>query len=152
MPTQRHRWLSQAAVVGVFFAVIAIGLIYAVFHLQVVRAPSSALPEAFKPPPPPTIEGYQAEVLSVFGPFMQQAVNINTQNLSSMDPVFASLIEKTQDSLLRVRVPASEREAHLSFVMLLDQWKRAVGGSRADQDRVSQATRGVAAANPWLLQ
>jgi hypothetical protein len=151
MPTQRHKWLSQAAVVGVFFAVIAIGLIYAVFHLQVVSAPSS-LPEAMKPLPPPTVEEYQTEVRSVFGPFLQQAANINVLDLASIDTVFVSLIEKTEDRLLRVRVPSAQRETHLSFVMLLEKWKRAVGGSQADQKQISQATKDVATANPWLLQ
>lgn len=153
MPTKHNRWLSQAAVVGVFFAVIAIGLIYAVFNMKVVSAPRTSLPAALRLPPPLTVSAYQAEAKSVFGPFMQQALRIGPADPAYADPVFSSLIQKTEDSLLRMeRLPSSVRDAHLSFVMLLEKWKRAVGGSRADQEQLARATRAVADANPWLLQ
>jgi len=140
-------------VVAAFFVVIAIGLTYAVFHLQMVPMNTTSVPEALKLPPPPTVEEYQQEVRSVFGPFLQQAVNVNSQNLAAVDSVFTDLVVKTQDRLLRVRVPSkSEQPAHLSFVLLLEQWKRALGGSRADQDQVSRATQEVLAASPWLTQ
>lgn len=137
--------------VAVFFAVIAIGLTYAVFNLKMVPVSKTPVPGALKLPPPPTVEEYQQEVRSVLGPFLQQAVNVDPKNLAAVDSVFTDLVVKTEDRLLRVRVP-SKSDAHVSFVMLLEKWKRALSGSRFDQDQVSQATREVLAASPWLTQ
>jgi len=148
MPTHRHKWLNELAVVAVFFAIVAIGLIYAIFNLDL--APSASPGEVVWAPKAPTLDEYRGEARTVLGPFLEQAAVADPDQLVETETVFKSLVDKTQERLLRLRVPAEAREAHLSFVLLLEQWRRALGGSAADQAKVSGMTEKVTAANPWL--
>ncbi len=149
MTTHHHKWLNELTVVGVFFAVIAIGLVYALFHLNLT--PTSPAQPAAPVVKAPTIEEYQSEARSVLAPFLEQAAAVDSGSLAAADEVFGALIDKTQERLLRVRVPAQARETHLSFVLLLEQWRRALKGSAADQDRAADMTVKLTSANPWLL-
>ncbi len=100
----------------------------------------------------PTTEEYQAEARGAMTPFLQEAVNVRKENFASMDPSMLDLATKTQDRMLDVRVPKDSRDAHLAFVLLLDQWKRALGGSKIDQKAVLKKTSQLIAENPWVLQ
>jgi hypothetical protein len=148
MPTPHKKWPNELTVVAVFFAVIAIGLVYALFHLTVTSAPGG-----FQAPPAvkaPTLGEYRSETKSVLAPFLAQAAAIRPEQIGPSATVFKDLVVKTQERLLRVRVPAEAREAHLSFVLLLEQWKRALQGSSADQAVVADMTAKVTSANSWL--
>jgi len=149
MPTHQRKWLSEMTVVAVFFAVIAIGLVYALFHLTASPSPSTL--QVVQPPvKAPTLSEYRSETKSVLAPFLAQASAVTPEQLETADPVFKDLVVKTQERLLRILVPAEARQAHLSFVLLLDQWKRALMGSSSDQARVVDMTAKVTSANPWL--
>ena len=54
--------------------------------------------------------------------------------------------------MLCVRVSKDSRDAHLAFVLLLDQWKRALGGSKIDQGEVLKKTSELVSENPWVLK
>ena len=60
------------------------------------------------------------------------------------------LIEMTQSRLLGMTVPASERDAHLSIVILLDQWRVALSGTQMDISGVVGRTDGLLFDYPWL--
>ncbi len=150
MTTHRHKWLNELTVVGVFFVVIAIGLVYALLNLDLGPASSGENPDAAAVRAP-TVEEYQGEARSVLTPFLEQAAAVDADGLAAADEVFQALIDKTQERLLRVRVPAQARETHLSFVLLLEQWRRALRGTAADQARAADMTVKLTSANPWLL-
>ncbi len=100
----------------------------------------------------PTTEAYQKETRDVMTPFLRQAANVQVQNFSADIPSMLELVTKTQELMLRVRVPKDSREAHLSFVLLLDQWKRALAGSKSDQAAVLAKTPELVAAHSWVMQ
>lgn len=150
MPSSRHKHPNELTVVAVFFAVIIIGSVYAI--LNITLAPDAATSQNKAPAvKPPTLAEYRGEAKVAFGPFLEQAAVFRADQFGAADQVFIDLIDKTQERLLRIRVPAGAREAHLSFVMLLDQWRRAFRGSGADRSLVSDSTSRVIAANPWLM-
>ncbi len=149
MKNKHDHWLNQLTVLGVFFAVVLIGLIYGLLNMDLtgLQQPLSAPVQ-----PAPTVEQYQADAEEILSPFLVQASKMTAADLASADPVLIDLVQKTQERLLRLRVPKEEKEAHLSFVLLLDQWRRALSGSSADQGSVLDNTHAVVSQNAWLSQ
>jgi len=136
-------------VVGVFFAVVAIGLVYALFHLEPSVSPSAQV--TAPAPSALTIDAYHQEAKSILAPFLEQAVNVAPENLADEGQTLKDLIGKTKDRLLRLsKLPKEARETHVAFVLLLDKWNRALSGSVSDQRTVVESTRQLVAANPWL--
>lgn len=101
-------------------------------------------------PVAPTPEEYEAAAKDVLAPFVAQGEQVDEAYFAGDVSAMQQLVEKTQERLLRVRVPADYRDSHLSFVLLLEQWKRALRGSVADQEVVVAKTKDLAAANPWV--
>lgn len=115
-------------------------------------AKNSSVPAAVMPPAP-TTEAYQAETRGVMTPFLQAAANMKKENFAvAADPAMLDLVNKTQERMLTVRVPKDSRDGHLAFVLLLDQWKRALGGSKIDQDAVLKKTPQLTDEYPWVMQ
>jgi len=149
MHTHQHKWFNESIVIAAFFAVIAFGLVYALFHMTTAPASPSSGGAAVLIKAP-SLSEYQSETRSVLAPFLEQAAAADPQRLGAADAVFGDLINKTEERLLRVRVPAEARDTHRSFVLFLEQWRRAAGGSKLDQDRVAAMTARIASENPWL--
>ena len=150
MPTHRHKWLNELTVVAVFFAIVAIGLIVTLFSLDLV--PESSLQgDVVQARKAPTVEEYRSEARDVLSPFLEQARMIGSDQAAYDETVFLGLVDKTQERLLRLIVPVQGQEAHLSFVLLLEQWRRAINGSVSDQAQAPDNTQKVIAANPWLM-
>jgi len=149
MNKHSHKWFNEMAVVAVFFLVVAAGLFYALFHLEIgPAAPTVNQPLAISSAP--TVSAYEHEADTVLAPFLEQAAKVGQAELASGDQDLLDLIGKTQDRLLRMIVPAERKDAHLKFVLLLEQWRRALNGSAADQKQVLASTQQVLADNPWL--
>ena len=111
----------------------------------------TSLTPQLEPRKAPTVAEYRAEARTVLSPFLEQAANMTEEDIGSGDAIVLGLVEKTQERLLNMIVPADERDAHLAFVLLLDQWKRALKGSAADIARVGDSTSGTVDAYPWVL-
>ena len=147
---KKQRFLvNEFTVFGVFIAIAMAGILYGLVVTMVSKAETAA----YVPPPAPkapTEEQYQAEARDVLTPFLTQTLSIEERDLAAPDPLVLELASKTQERLLRVRVPKQYREAHLVFVLLLDQWKRALSGSHADQEVVIDKTGEVLVSYPWV--
>lgn len=100
--------------------------------------------------PAPSEQEYKAEVASVLSPFLSSALKVQAEDFAMPPAELKDLAQKTQDRLLRVRVPKEFKDGHLSYVLLLDMWKRALGGSKADQAAVTSKTAETLDENPWL--
>ncbi len=137
-------------VLGAFAATTLAGLAYGAIS-GLSRA--DILPPSVPAPlVAPTQEEYRAETSGVMADFWEQSSRMTRADVKAPDPRFVDIVEKTQERLLRVRVPKDDRDAHLSFVLLLDQWKRALSGSVADQEKVFEKSEAVLTANPWVVQ
>lgn len=151
MARKTHHWLGgEMIVLGAFAATTLVGLAYGAIsglsHGDIVP------PAAPAPLVAPSQEEYRAETADVMADFWEQSSRMTRDDLKVPDPRFVDIVEKTQERLLRVRVPKDGRDAHLSFVLLLDQWKRALGGSAADQEKVFDKSEDVLTENPWIVQ
>ncbi len=122
---QEKAIFSRFAVVGVFVAVVLVGLGYGL--LIIVLDANLTEPKQSAVLQVPTVIEYRAEAGTVMAPFLGQIETLQMGAITEdAGEAIADLAGRTQDRLLRMRVPSSERDAHLSFVILLDQWKRAV--------------------------
>jgi hypothetical protein len=150
MNAKRNHWLGgEMIVLGAFASAVLVGLAYGVFATVVPR--DTPATEAVPVPVAPTQEEYRTEAVAVMADFWQQSANVTAEGLRNPDPRFVEIVTKTQERLLRVRVPKEDRDAHLTFVLLLDQWKRALNGSTLDQERVFEKSETVRTANPWIV-
>ncbi|MBI4457464.1 hypothetical protein HY633_00685 [Candidatus Uhrbacteria bacterium] len=156
--SRSHRsWLfTEFAVLGGFVMVAFIGYFVAIGSVLwpsfLESAPQQVQVEAS--PPAPSVEEYRASVANVAGPLLSQVRLLTDADLAAKGEVavsLSSLVGKTQERLLRVTVPNVERDTHLSLVLLLEQWKRALAGSKADGKVVRANTAKMIAAHPWLL-
>ena len=146
MEKRIHRLQNGLAISAVFFLVVAAGLAYGLFNLDTVATTPGPQPAAVM-----TEDQNREEARSILGPFISQASGMSARSVDSVGPIFSDLVAKTQDRLLRLRVPRDARDAHLSFVLLLDRWKRALDGSLSDKNKAIEQTATVLAAHPWLL-
>ena len=142
---------NEFTILGVFVAVAVFGLGYGLLSLVLGTAEfrTDDLPFV-QPVVAPTPEEYEADARDVLAPFLEQALLMRTEDLAGDTGAMGQLVEKTQDRLLRVRVPKEYRDLHLSMVLLLDQWKRALAGSAPARDVVLDRTGEIVVANPWL--
>lgn len=131
-------------VLGVFVAVILVGLACGGWYAaQTIRGYAGVSASA------PTVDAYRSEVASITKPFFAQTLTMTEADVAAAGADLHSLAAKTQERVLRVRVPGSERQVHLGLVLLLEQWKRASsdGGNPAG---VLEKTRAFVAATPWI--
>ena len=140
--------LNEFTVLGVFVVValagLAIGAVSLIMDYQ-----------KYGPPKPivlaPTAADYRVEARAVVGPFLGQAAVIG-QGVSpeGAEELMGELVDMTQERLLGMTVPATERDAHLSMVILLDQWRRALDGTDLDMSGVVSRTDDLLVDYPWL--
>jgi len=153
MEHKKRHIFSEFLVFGLFSAVIAAGLGFAVwtaYRSEVLQNETSVEAEA------PTVEGYRAEARSVMVPFLDQVNVLEEGNLS--DQVSESMLALSatiQERLLRMRVPGSERDAHLSFVTLIDRWRQTINpdeNSGEDIESLRQQTSDLSVRFSWLTE
>lgn len=148
----RHT-IGEFLVLGVIVAAACVGVLYGVFMAfkKGDASPSSATPDAQDQPAPvaPAPEEYDASAQEVMAPFLQQAALVTDASFDGDLTALGDLVTKTEERLLRVRVPADRRDTHLSAVLLLGSWKRAIAGSAQDRKDVLSATATFAASASW---
>lgn len=149
MKQQKAIFFNEFTVLGIFVASILIGLTFGlVFWLSAQSSSADMIKHENRVP---TVIEYRTDVASVMTPFLVQAESIKTNKVTDdAGEAIIDLANLTQDRLLRMRVPGSEREAHLSFVILLDQWKQAVK-SGGDLVGVLQRTQKITDEHRWIL-
>lgn len=143
---------NEFTILGVFVAIVVFGLLYGIVTAAIQLAATTAQEPQAPAVVAPTAEEYEWEAKSVLGPFLAQANAMSTDDLAAPDPMLARLVETTQTRMLGIRVPNEYRDFHLSSVLLLEKWKRAIGGSAPDRDTVLERTKQLAADNPWLVE
>ena len=149
MPRKKDKWLNEFTVLGVFIAVSLGGLLFGGF----MAVFDSIEPAKLLVPviaPAPTEAEYQQEVRRVMRGFMSQYWLLTEDDFDSVSEPLRNLVGVTQDRLIGVRVPASERDTHLSLVLLMDQWKRALNSSAANYHSVLLNTDAFLELHPWL--
>jgi hypothetical protein len=115
--------MNEFTVVGIFVAIIFIGLLFGMIFTFKSEIGVNLTPQIN----PPTVVDYRTEARSVLEPFLLQIQSIPSGPLSEETATaMVDLIRVTQERLLRMRVPGEERDAHLALVIILDQWKKAV--------------------------
>lgn len=149
MGKKESKFFSELTVLGIFAGVAFAGIIFGIVSVLV---PPSSLPILFDQEvvTAPTVEEYQGEVRGIMTPVIAQIESLDPARLDDAGEEFVTLIEKTQDRMLDVIVPSSMREAHLSFVLLLQQWGRAADGSYGDRKVVQARTADVLEAHAWI--
>ncbi|MEK9152189.1 MAG: hypothetical protein AAB692_02390 [Patescibacteria group bacterium] len=157
MKRQRRSILfTEFAVLGGFVLAALIGYFVALGAVLWPAAAPAVAPEetlSAAAPAAPGIDEYRAEVSSVATPFLSQASRITADDFKTNAEAVAglsSLAQKTQERLLRVRVPGKERTTHLALVLLIEQWKRALAGSKLDRKAVVINTQHLIRDHDWL--
>lgn len=147
--------VNEFTVLGAFIAVAIFGLLYGILAVALGRVEfrNPGTMPYIEPVVALTPEQYEADVREVLAPFIEQARLMQPEDLATDNGTMAQLVQKTQDRLFRVqRLPKEYRDVHLAFVLLLDQWKRALAGSVPDREVVLEKTDALLAENPWLEQ
>ena len=130
---KKETWFNEFFVLGSFVAVVTAGLAY-VGIMALVWEPS-APPAPAVPQFQMSVEEYRTEARDILTPFLGQVRDADPEAVMDGAAMLAELAAKTQERLIRMRVPGEAKDAHLTLVLLLDAWKLA-----AD----------VVAAYPWL--
>ncbi len=149
---KKHRFtLDEFFILEVFLAAAAFGLLCGVLFVMISTSQVS-VPAVFAPAPTvETDDEYHAAAKDVMAPFFAQAITMKSSDIAVADPTMRELAKKTQDRLLRLdHIPKSEQTTHLSCVLLLGQWLRALDGSVVDALVVHDKTVALLKENPWL--
>jgi hypothetical protein len=152
--SKRHQinWRFVLVFPAIFLIIVSIGFIYGLTRLNV---PSSALPadltvssvpsdEESAASTAPTVAEYRDAAVRALQPFLGVVSENEEATTVSADQAARLKVEDSVQAMLSLTVPASEREFHLSAVLLMEQWKRALSGSSLD------ARRAIASAEDWL--
>ncbi len=135
--------------VAVFFAVIVLGAIVGLTYIAITKAksPVHSAPIVFAE----TEEEYHAAAKEVMMPFFLQAEKMTAADVRAVAPEMRELVQKTQDRLLRMeRIPKEAQSAHLSFVLLLGSWLRALDGGGAGADALITKTAEIRNEQSWV--
>ncbi|MEA3248968.1 MAG: hypothetical protein U9Q03_01265 [Patescibacteria group bacterium] len=148
MSKKKVTFFNEFTILGTFVVVALAGLaIGAVSLIADYQKYGPVEPLVTAPP----VGEYRAEARAVVAPFLGQAAVISQVVVpEGADRVMGDLVDMTQERLLGMTVPATERDAHLSMVILLDQWRRALSGTELDMAGVATRTDGLLADYPWL--
>lgn len=146
---ERHFRFDEFTVLEVFLAVTLFGLVagavFSVLFPGIVTGPVAVVTA-------PTDDEYRAQASEIMLPFLAQATTMTAEDFGNeADAPLAELAAKTQERMLRLRVPSEYRDTHLSVVLLLDQWKRVLSGADRDPAAVLAKTGEVLEADPWLM-
>lgn len=98
----------------------------------------------------PTVDEYHAAAVAALAPFLEKASAASAADFGSgVLSELAPVVDSAQAKLLGLRVPGSEREAHLAFILALERWKRALGGDVASDELAISQLRDALVAYPW---
>jgi uncharacterized membrane protein len=148
MRKKEKHLLNEFTVLGSFAAVVLAGL--AIGAVSLIANPPKQLIETAVPAGP-SVSDYRSEVRQILMPFLQQVVVIEETGLpEGASETLSNMVSLTQERMLDLTVPAGEREAHLSMVILLDQWTRALSGVNSDLSGVISRTSRLMLKYPWL--
>ena len=146
-----HLLINEYTVFGIFIAIVSLGLLYGGVRVLFSSAVSHVTQNVIMQTPQVlSVQDYKRETRDILIPFLTQAKNIKIGENIEDPSLILGMIQTTQDRLLRLRVPREFLDTHLSFVLLLDQWKRAMNGSRLDQKIAQEKTQSALKTNPWL--
>lgn len=149
MRRKHDTWLNEFTALGVFLGVSVLGLFYGA--ILVLFPPSQSMSLVTEPVRvAPTTEDYQAEVRRVMQGFLGQYALLSVDDLALVQEPFGALIQKTQDRMITVIVPADFRDTHLKAVLLLEAWKGALAGSVVEQEKVFADTDIFLSMHAWL--
>jgi len=149
MSLKRLFVFNEFTIVGVFVAVVFVGLVVGLVSAISAATPTEPVASVVTAP---TLIEYRTEARAVLAPFLSQAETVDSEALTEEAQIaLVDLASRTQERLLRIRVPASEREAHLSFVVVLDQWKNALAGTSDDLEGVLDRTALLVQKHRWVL-
>jgi len=148
MRKKKSQLFNEFTILGVFVIIAMAGLIVGAVSIatqsQEVRDPEPVVSG-------PTASEYRAQASAVFEPFLTQVRIIGDGTLpDGAGSVMSDLVNLTQERLLGMTVPSSERDAHLSMVILLDQWRRAIEGTQMDVAGVVLRTESLLEDYPWI--
>jgi hypothetical protein len=145
---------AEILLFAAFAAVVIFGLYYVIngfFGPGATSLGGATHGKSVAPPrQAPTADHYQQETREVMAPFLEQAGKMTAENFAADNSAMTQLVGKTQERLLTVIVPKEYKSAHLSFILLLEKWKRALTGNADDQKAVLKETTDAVIANPWL--
>ena len=145
--THKINWQSVLLIPAVFMIVVSGAVIWGTYRLTIVY------PSDFPEHPAltvPATEEYRASAISVMEPFLGYVSIYGPEEEVVPDWQLTELIFQVQDEMVRMIVPASEWEAHLSFVLLLDKRQRALSGSRLDGQRAVLTAQQTVDKYPWI--
>lgn len=148
---KESRTIGEFIVFGLVISVACVALLYGitlVFNASPKNDSMSAETQQPVVVAPSTTE-YDSSASDVMTPFLQQAALVTPASFTGDLSLLGDLVTKTEDRLLRLRLPAERRDAHLSAVLLLGSWKRAIAGSAQDQNDVLSATAEFVKTAPW---
>lgn len=157
--SKRHQinWRFVLVYPAIFLLVVSVGFIYGLTRLNV---PSSAWPAGLTASPSPdeepaavaapTVPEYRDAAARALQPFLAVAFEKGESDPVEADEQARLRVEDSVQAMLDLTVPASEREFHLSAVLLMEQWKRALSGSSLDARRVNASTEQFLEDNDWL--
>jgi len=148
MRKKKSQLFNEFAVLGVFVIVAFAGLIVGAVSI-VTQAQEARNPEPVATAP--SASEYRSQARAVFEPFLTQVRIIGEGTLpTGAGAVMSNLVDLTQERLLGMTVPTTERDAHLSMVILLDQWRRAIEGTQTDLAGVVSRTDSLLEDYPWI--
>ncbi|MFH1047769.1 MAG: hypothetical protein V1738_05695 [Patescibacteria group bacterium] len=134
---------------GVFALVALAGLVGGIFYIWFGAEPTVG--QDVPAVTVPTVIEYRTEAGSVLAPFLGQVMELSGGVLSvEASEALADLAKITQERLLRIRVPGAEKAAHLSFVLLLDQWSDTISAGN-DTTAVLARTNQLIVEYRWVL-
>jgi hypothetical protein len=146
-----HGWRNEFTVFGAFVAVSFLGLLVIGAIVLFGRGGTEQLivPEAVTAP---TVEEYRTAARQEMRAFLGSAGQLTVDDIAGIREELLTIVTTAQDGLIAQRVPSEEREAHLALVLLLERWKRALGGDDlAAQEDVFARTQEFIAAHPWIV-
>ncbi|MFH2062529.1 MAG: hypothetical protein ABIJ46_00025 [bacterium] len=139
---------SRFLAVGFFAVLVVAGLSYGIWSAY--RSAGSRANQTIEVSAP-TVEEYRSEASVVVAPFLEQMSALPDGELSDQtNDSLLSLAATTQERLLRMTVPGSERDAHLSFVTLIDRWRRIADGQDGDRESIRQQATDLLIRYDWL--
>ena len=129
-------------------ALAAIGLVYWTMRLAKRELELSPITVTA-----PTSSEYESQAKNILGPFFVATDSIkNPAQLKSAGVTLEPIIKTAEDQLLQLRVPASDKDAHLNLVLLLEKWQRLVAGSAKDLAATVTKTNQVKVDYVWLVK
>jgi hypothetical protein len=149
---KRHQpnWRTIALYPAVFVIIVSGLYLYGMSQAR-YTTPPRIQPAASVEISAPSAADYRQQVRLILEPFFELVASYPAAAGVSADPVLAQVVAGWQQELLALTVPAAEREAHLSAVLLLDQWQRALNGSPLDGGRALASVDQLLSDYPWLI-